>query len=100
MVRPTFTFTSTPYTKDVIKLGTLIPDKRHPNRDSIGNEQVTEKDYSSAPDRNFDGYLNTSSDSSFRATVSKIFTFGLFKKTHDTLQYTSGKALLYELHHP
>jgi hypothetical protein len=100
MVRPTFTFTNTPFPIDVIRLGTLVPDKRHPNRDSIRNDEVTEEDYSTAPDRNFDAYLNTGSDSNFHAMVSKIFTFGLFKKSHETLQYASGKALLYELHHP
>jgi hypothetical protein len=94
MVRPTFTFTNTPFPIDVIRLGTLVPDKRHPNRDSIRNDEVTEEDYSTAPDRNFDAYLNTGSDSNFHAMVSKIFTFGLFKKSHETaVRFWEGLAI-------
>jgi hypothetical protein len=100
MGRSTFTFTSTPYPKDALALGTLIPDKRYPNLDAFPNPDVGPEDISSGDDKNFDAYLHAGSETTFQAMLSKIFTFGVSAKYNETHRFTSGEAQMYFLQRP
>jgi hypothetical protein len=100
MGRSTFTFTSTPYPKDVIALGTLIPDKRYPNLDAFPNPDVKPEDISSGDDKNFDAYLHAGSETSFQGMLGKIFTFGTTASSNETHRFTSDEAQMYFLKRP
>jgi hypothetical protein len=100
MRHSTFTFTNSPFPKDSIALGTLIPQKQNPHLNAKDNHDVGDDDIISSVDEQFDAYLHTGSDTSFSAMLSKIFNFGTNSTSQESHRFQSREAKLYFLRKP
>ena len=65
----TYIFTTSPWSKEAIPLGSIVPDRRYPNEDIIKGT-VTEEDFSVIIDNNFRGVVDKGSQTILQGTIS------------------------------
>lgn len=96
----TFTFASTPFSKDAITLGSLIPDKRYPDLNALIKYDIKKEDFTQVVDQNFEDYIRLGSHSSFKAALTKLFTASLSLSSTEDIQFSSKYARKYMLRSP
>lgn len=100
---PTYIFTTTPYAKEEIPLGSLVPDIRYPNEDII-KVSVAQKDFSTVIDKDFRGVVEEESQSILQGTIAAVWKTicSIFWQIESkcNFQISAEEARLYSLAQP
>ncbi|KIW88542.1 uncharacterized protein Z519_10588 [Cladophialophora bantiana CBS 173.52] len=99
----TYIFTTSPWSKEAISLGSIVPDRRCPNEDIIKGA-VTEEDVSVTVNNNFKGVIDNGSQTILRGTIAALWLTicSIFWKVESTgsFEISAKEARLYSLSQP
>jgi len=96
-----YNFTASPYTKDEITLGSLVPSKKTPNQDAIGSPDLVEgRDYSKKLDTNLENEITHGSNIGFDAILSQIFVGSAQRASGNLLRLVADQGNIYQLRQP
>ena len=97
----TWIFTGTPLSKDDVKLGSLIPDKRYPHMDACDKAlDLKPDDYTNNRDEHFSGRLSLESNSFFRLAITRLLSAKLETEKSKTYHIKAEEGCIYELRQP
>lgn len=100
MSSPYFVFTSSPFSKDDIRLASLVPDLSTPSTDAMTAYDVTDSEYSKNTDKNFDGKINDASENWFQLLISRFLSFVLKSEKSATFHVSAAEGSIYLLRQP
>ncbi|KIW09714.1 hypothetical protein PV08_12057 [Exophiala spinifera] len=99
----TYIFTTSPWSKEAISLGSIVPDRRYPNEDIIKGT-VTEEDVSVTINNDFKGVIDNGSQTILRGTIAALWMTicSIFWKVESTgsFEISAKEARLYSLSQP
>ena len=94
-------FSTAPYTLSDVPLGSLVPDIRHPNQDAVSVLKAKLGiDYSPRNQQNFKGLLDTTSNSTLRAQITRLLSLLRSKSKSQSLEIEAESGTIYELKEP
>jgi hypothetical protein len=94
-------FSSVPYNLSDVPLGSLVPNPLHPIQDALS--VLTAKadiDYTVRTQQDFNGLLDATSTSSFRAQITRLLNLARNKTTTSSLELKAKAGSAYELKAP
>ncbi|QKX64819.1 uncharacterized protein TRUGW13939_11995 [Talaromyces rugulosus] len=100
MAPSTFILTSSPFVPSQIALASFVPNIRHPHQDAKKPYAVTAVDYTSQPDDDFDGLINTGSKSFLSIFATRLAGLSLQSDQSSMLHVTAKKGNIYSLNSP
>lgn len=94
-------FVTAPFEITDIPLGTLVPDIRYPNQDTLSiHKALPAEKFSKRPQKNLKGDLDSEHQKSLKAQLTKLLTLSAAKRNSENLRLQAEKGWIYELRQP
>ena len=95
-----FILTTTPFAKESIPLGSLVPDRSTPSTDLWTADGIGKHDYSRVKDKNFDGLISSESETWFELLLSNVLSVSLRAEHTAKFHVTADRGYVYLLQEP